>query len=179
MRLGMRSRKRHEEGRSPTLAPLQKRALYAVTALLWLSGAVWLGFSLWQKTFALESETFSAQPLLLEIHGAAAMAFLIVFGTLLPGHLPLGWRRKQERPSGVSLLVACGALIISGWGLYYFGLERLRSATSLVHSAFGICLPLAIGLHVWLVKRKSNEARSRAEKLSAMMSPRAAVRVGR
>jgi cation transport ATPase len=167
----MRSRKRQQEDKSP-LAPLQKRALYAVVAVLWLSGAVWLGLSLWQKTFAADLERLSAQPFLLEIHGAAAMVFLIVFGTLLPGHLLRGWRRKQERPSGVSVLVVSAVMVASGWGLYYFGSEGLRSATSLVHSVLGILLPLAIALHVWLVKRRAAEARSRVETLSAIPSSR-------
>jgi MFS family permease len=91
--------------------------------------------------------------MLLAIHGAAAMAFLVVFGALLSDHLPRGWRQRRERVSGLSLVTLCGILILSGWGLYYFGAEELRAATSTVHSVLGILLPCAMGAHVWRARR--------------------------
>jgi hypothetical protein len=91
--------------------------------------------------------------LLLEVHGAAAMGFLLVLGALLTDHLPRGWRQERERPSGLSLVTLCAILIISGWGLYYFGQEELRAATSWVHSVLGLLLPCAVGVHVWRARR--------------------------
>jgi hypothetical protein len=139
---------RSEDAGSARLSRALKRALYSVCALLWLSGAWWLYLSL---LGAQAGE--STAPLLLEIHGAAAMAFLLVFGALVPDHLPRGWRQKRERVSGLSLATLCGILIVSGWGLYYFGQEELRAATSVVHSVLGILLPCALGVHVWRARR--------------------------
>ncbi len=58
------------------LAPWQKRSLYLATALLWLSGALWLYYKYFgqvQGDYGLQAHPM--QPILLEIHGAAAMAF--------------------------------------------------------------------------------------------------------
>jgi hypothetical protein len=122
--------------------------LYGICALLWLSGAWWLYLSL----RGVQAGDPTA-PLLLEIHGAAAIAFLLAFGALLPDHLPRGWRQKRERVSGLSLVTLSGILVVSGWGLYYFGEEDLRAATSAVHSVLGVLLPGALGVHVWRARR--------------------------
>jgi hypothetical protein len=139
---------RPEDAGSARLPRVQKHALYGVSAILWLSGAWWLYLSLLGRQAA-----DSTAPLLLEIHGAAAMAFLVVFGGLLSDHLPRGWRQRRERGSGLSLVTLCGILILSGWGLYYFGGEGLRAATSTVHSVLGILLPCAMCVHVWRARR--------------------------
>jgi MFS family permease len=144
----MRSKTRLEDAGSAKPSRTQKRALYAVSALLWLSGAWWLYLSLLGR----QAEDPTA-PLLLEVHGAAAMGFLLVLGALLTDHLPRGWRQERERASGLSLVTLCAILIISGWGLYYFGQEQLRAATSWVHSVLGLLLPCAVGVHVWRGRR--------------------------
>ncbi len=136
------------------LTPWQKRMLYFSTALLWLSGALWLYYKYFgqmQGDYGLQAHP--AQPLLLEIHGAAAMAFLMIFGILLNQHVPEGWKQGQKRPSGVSLITFCGILILTGWGLYYLGNEHLRHWTSVFHSVFGLLLPGLIFLHVWMTNR--------------------------
>ena len=98
--------------KSATLGVWQKRLLYGVFAVLWLTGAVWL---------------YQPHPFWLKVHGVAAMAFLMSFGALLLEHVPTGWDLNEHRPSGGSLLGASGVLILTGWGLYYFGNEEKRS----------------------------------------------------
>src|SRR5262245_38745050 len=98
------------------LHPLQKRLLYLTTAVLWVSGAVWLYLL----------ETNPGRPLWMKLHGAAGMLFLILFGTLLFQHVPAGWEQDRQRPSGAWLFAICGVLIATGWGLYYIGGESLR-----------------------------------------------------
>jgi hypothetical protein len=120
------------------LEPIQKRMLYLTTGLLWLTGTWWL---------------LRPAPLWLKIHGAAAMAFLIIFGTLLIQHVPAGWRQGDQRPSGGFLLTVCSILIVSGWGLYYLGDESMRHWTSIIHSVFGVALPIVIFAHVWSARR--------------------------
>src|SRR5262245_8814151 len=151
----MRTRKPPEIVDSARLPPLQKRALYVVATLLWTSGACWLYFSYFASGEASFSAPSPAPALLPELHGAAAMAFLIAFGMLLPQHLPNGWQQKRQRPSGLSLVAVCSILVVTGWGLYYLSDESLRTVTRVIHSVLGILLPLAIAAHVWRARRRS------------------------
>ena len=131
------------------LPPMQKRLLYGATALLWLSGALWLYYKYFgqvQGDYGLQASP--AQPILLEIHGAAAMAFLMLFGSLLIQHVPVGWKQNRQRPSGVSVITLCGVLILTGWGLYYLGSDHFRRWTSWTHSILGLALPILIWIHV-------------------------------
>lgn len=98
-------------------------------------------------------ETYTAQAVVLKIHGAAAMAFLIILGALIH-HIYPGWRQKQQRPSGVSMVVVCGFLILTGWALYYAGDERFRNWISWMHSILGLLLPGIIFFHVWNVYKR-------------------------
>ena len=152
----MRTRKPPEVIESAKLPPLQKRALYAVSALLWISGACWLYFSYFASDGAEFSAPSRAPAFLPELHGAVAMAFLLAFGALLPQHLPNGWHQKRQRPSGLTLAVVCAILMLTGWGLYYLSDESLRTATRATHSILGILLPLAMVAHVWRARRRSH-----------------------
>ncbi len=125
------------------LAPLQKQMLYIITALLWVTGAIWMVLL----------ETDPARPLWMKLHGAAAMAFLVILGTVMLHHVPAGWKQNDQRPSGGSLLIVCGVLVISGWGLYYLGNEEWRHWTRTIHSIIGLLLPVILFLHVWLAKK--------------------------
>jgi hypothetical protein len=137
------------------LQPWQKKSLYLSIALLWLSGALWLYYNYFgQVQGAYGPQTHPAQPILLEIHGAVAMAFLIIFGTLLIQHVPAGWHQKRQRPSGVSLLAISGLLTLTGWGIYYLVNQDLRRWTHWIHSVVGLVLPLIIFIHVQMNKTK-------------------------
>jgi hypothetical protein len=138
-----------------TLGPLQKRSLYAVTAALCLSGAVWI----WLRYFGAVQGTFGPepsplQPVFLKLHGAAAMTFLVVLGALLPQHVALGWRTKRQRPSGASILAVCAALTATGWCLYYAGSDGLRAYASWIHTVLGLALPAFITLHARLARKR-------------------------
>jgi len=71
---------------------------------------------------------------------------------LLVQHVPAGWQQNRQRPSGGSVLALCGVLMVTGWGLYYFGGEALRHGTSLIHSGLGLAFPLILFLHIWQKK---------------------------
>jgi hypothetical protein len=151
----MRTRKLSEVTESARLPSLHKRALYGICAVLWLSGAYWLYVFYFAGGIAELGSSSPVPALLPELHGAAAMAFLLAFGALLPQHVPSGWRQKRQRPTGLLLVLVCAILVLTGWGLYYFSEEALRAATRLIHSILGILLPLAMGAHVWRVRRRS------------------------
>lgn len=134
--------------------PLQKRILYIASAILWLSGTIWLYLRYFTQTHdEFGPLSHPAQTMLLEIHGAAAMAFLIIFGAVL-FHVKPGWLQKRQRPSGLLLIVSCAILIITGWGLYYLGNEHDRDLTSSIHSVLGFLMPVIIFFHVWRIVRQ-------------------------
>jgi hypothetical protein len=140
--------------RKDTVTPLQKRILYLVTALLWLTGMVWLYFryiSPNQDEFG--PQTHPAQHMVLIVHGAAAFAFCAILGATLY-HVRPGWKKKKHRSSGLMLISMCILLITTGWGLYYIGDESGRNINSLIHSAAGAVLPLIIFYHVWQAMKK-------------------------
>ena len=94
----------------------------------------------------------------MKIHGAAAMAILVLVGMLLTGHVRFAWRARRNRCNGSLFLGAFGILTLTGYGLYYAGGESLRAWTSWIHLAVGLALPLLLILHIWLGKRTRSAA---------------------
>lgn len=133
----------------------QRRAIYLAVAALLLSGGGWL---LLHHFGAVDGE-FGPSPSpwehpALAVHGAAAMAFLFLFGSLLPVHVMRGLALRHNRLSGHALLILNGVLALSGCGLYYVGGDRLRAAISLLHWLPGLLLAALLALHVVLGRRR-------------------------
>lgn len=132
------------------LSPRHRAWLYGSFGLLFISGVVWLSLHWWFRPKGEFGETVHpAEPWLLKIHGAAAMAALVVLGTLLPGHVRRGWNTRRNRFSGVELLILNGVMIVSGYGLYYAGGESFRSAISITHWIAGLMFPASLAWHIW------------------------------
>jgi hypothetical protein len=121
--------------------------------LLFASGAAW-------QTLHWLSESAPTQPnaapWLMRIHGAAAMAALVILGTLIPLHLRRGWIARRNRFSGVAFTCAGALLVVTGYALYYVGSESLREWSSYTHVALGLAAPLALLWHIWLGRRSRN-----------------------
>ena len=133
------------------LKGFQRRFLYGVIALLFLTGAAW---AYWNYLVSSSGDfEMTAKAWAMKIHGAAAMAILVLVGMLLTGHVRYAWRVRRNRGNGSLFLGTFGILTITGYGLYYAGGERLRSWTSWIHLAVGLALPLLLVLHIWLGKR--------------------------
>jgi hypothetical protein len=132
--------------------------------LLYLTGAGWG----WLHYFGKSPDEFSGnspvEPWLLKVHGAAAMIFLVLLGTLLPSHVRFSWHARRNRGNGVGLIAFLGFLIAGGYGLYYFGDERLRSWTSLSHLWIGLVLPAVLVFHIWRGRRSATQKRPSREK---------------
>src|SRR5213592_2248700 len=96
----------------------------------------------------------------MKIHGAAAMAILVLIGMLLTGHVRFAWRAGRNRMNGSVLLSAFGVLTVTGYGLYYAGGERLRAWTSWIHLAVGLVLPVLLLVHILLGKRTRSPEQS-------------------
>jgi magnesium-transporting ATPase (P-type) len=142
---------RHTRPELIRLKRLQRYFLYAVLALLFLSGVAW---SYWDYVVASPGDfEMTAKARAMKIHGAAAMAILVLVGMLLTGHVRFAWRLRRNRANGSLFLGAFGILTITGYGLYYAGGETLRAWTSWIHLGVGLALPLFLILHIWLGRR--------------------------
>jgi hypothetical protein len=82
----------------------------------------------------------------LRLHGAAVMVFLVVLGTILPGHVTRAWSLRKSRAHSVRRNVVTGtfmlslvvALALTGYALYYSGSEELRPYISTGHWLMGL-----------------------------------------
>jgi len=160
---------RHPRPDSIRLKRLQRYFLYTVLALLFLSGVAW---ACWNYLAASPGvfET-SAKAWAMKIHGAAAMAVLVLIGMLLTAHVRFAWRARRNRANGSVFLSAFAVLTITGYGLYYAGGERLRAWTSWIHLTVGLALPVLLLIHI-VFGRKTRSlgrlpARSRFASLGA------------
>jgi hypothetical protein len=124
--------------------------LYLIFSLVFVSGAGWLAF----HYFAPATGEFGAtphpsEPWWLRLHGAAAFAFLFLFGTVVPNHVRRAWQLRRNRSSGVSFCSLNAVLILTGYALYYFGGEDSRAVISMTHWIVGLAFPLIVAWHVW------------------------------
>ena len=134
---------------SSALGQRHRRWFYGTFVLLFLSGAIWWALHAWGRIDGeFGPQEHPLTPWMLRLHGAAAMASLVLLGTLLPGHVEKSWRANRNRPNGGGLLVLCAALTVTGYGLYYLANESLRVFTSWSHSLLGLGFPLVIGWHI-------------------------------
>ncbi len=119
------------------LPAAQRVLLYAALLVLLATGVGWevLGAGPWA-------------PLLMKIHGGAAMVALLLIGTLIAHHIPAGWTALKNRCSGVLLLATLGWLVASGYLLYYSGSETLRAFASQSHLWVGLGAAAAVALHL-------------------------------
>jgi hypothetical protein len=115
------------------LQPAQRALLYTVVVMLFLSGALW--------------EAGIARTMLIKVHGAAAMASLIVLGSVLPRHVATGWQARTNRAAGIALLAGLLWLVVSGYLLYYAGDEALRAYAAQTHFWIGLALGLLFAVH--------------------------------
>lgn len=140
------------------MSKLQRASLYVAGFAVFASGLAWLGLHYFgspsgEMVFARNP----MEPWALRLHGAAAMAILVVLGALLPTHVRPAWRNRLNVATGLSMLNAAGVLVLTGWGLYYVGDEALRAGLSLAHWLVGIAaLPLLV-VHIGLGRAARRE----------------------
>src|SRR5262245_42575168 len=146
------------------LKRFQRYFLYAVFALLFLSGTVWAYWN--YLVFEPRDFELSGKAWAIKIHGGAAMTILVLVGMLLAGHVRSAWRARRNRGNGSVFLGAFGLLAVTGYGLYYAGGEKLRAWTSWIHLAVGLALPLLLILHIWLGKQTRPAAQPQKRRAS-------------
>lgn len=149
--------------RSPfELSPRHQAWVFALAAALLASGVLWL---LYHYLLA-EPDEFGAsqQPLeiwWLRLHGAAAMGFLVVLGSVLPVHARRAWHARLNYRTGIGVLAVAALLVLSGYALYYASGENSRPWLSLLHWAIGLLAAPMLTLHVLRGKRAA-KLRARA-----------------
>jgi uncharacterized protein YjeT (DUF2065 family) len=124
----------------------QRRLLYGSVLALLVTGLAWIALHYTIGAGAGELP-HPAEPWLMRLHGAATMAVLVAFGTLLPGHVPRGWRMGRQRRTGSTMWSAVALVVVSGWALYYAAPETWRPAIGLTHAALGSALAAVLLFH--------------------------------
>lgn len=124
--------------------------LYTVGTLLVVSGMLWLVFHYYVRVEGDFGPTLHPlEPWWLRVHGISAAAFLIGFGSVLPGHVRRAWSMARNRNTGTLFFAVMVTLTLTGYLLYYVGTEDTREIMSLVHWAVGLAFPVLTALHVW------------------------------
>ena len=130
------------------LSPRHRRMLYAVSLVLFASGAAW-GWVHRLDEGGRAGETLrDFKPWLLKVHGFAAVGFVLLLGTLLPNHARRAWHARKNRANGAFFLTAVSLLTLSGYALYYLGDETWRNATSQFHLWLGLAAPVLLFWHI-------------------------------
>ena len=127
----------------------QELAVYISAAALLLTGVAWLVLDAWVRTKGeFGPEHHPAEHWVLIAHAIGAYAFLVVLGTILPVHIPLGWRQRRNRVTGITVLTLSAILSLTALGLYYVGGDIARSWTSLTHWTVGLSAVPMLLIHV-------------------------------
>ena len=118
--------------------------LYGTFVALFLSGVAWMMLH-WGPP---HDGVHPGESWALRVHGAAAMATLIMLGTLVPLHIKRGWQARRNRGDGLVMITVNLVLGATGYGLYYAGGEQWRFVSRWAHIVVGLLLPVVIVWHV-------------------------------
>jgi hypothetical protein len=138
------------------LSKYHRRWLYTVCGALVASGVGWLiAHYLPAEPGPFGEVEHPSEPWWLRLHGAAMMGFLVVLGTILPGHVRQAWTlRKMNAASvkrnvttGILMLSLVGGLAVTGYLLYYCGSEELRPYLSTCHWVTGLAATFGFYQH--------------------------------
>lgn len=151
------------------LSKNHRRWIYAVCGTLVASGVGWLiAHYLPAEPGPFGEVEHPSEPWWLRLHGAAMMGFLVVLGTILPGHVRQAWSLrkvngaavKRNVTTGILMLSLVGGLGVTGYLLYYSGSEELRPYLSTVHWVTGLTATFGFYQHLRSRARKQSTARA-------------------
>ena len=130
------------------LSSRHERLVLAVGLIVLTSGLAWLVL----HDLIARADEFGAvhhplEPWALRVHGAAAMAFLFVLGTLAREHVWAAWQLHRHRLSGGVVFGTALLLIVTGYALYYVPSEALRPWISASHWLVGLAALPALVVH--------------------------------
>ncbi len=131
-----------------------RRAVYAIFALLWLSGCAWLvAHFAFPATTEFGLAPNPLEPAFLRIHGWLAVGTVFLFGWITSEHISDRWRNARNRVSGFSLAGFAALLAISGYALYYTT-DRLHDTAAVAHEALG-AVAIVFALVHWKARERS------------------------
>jgi hypothetical protein len=147
-------------GRRVALSTRHERWIHVALIFVYVTGIAWMSLHYGvNRGSALEDGWRIAETWTLRAHGAAAMAALIAFGSVLAIHIPSAWKLERNLLSGISMLAAVVLLAVTGWLLYYAPGESARAWSSYVHMAVGFAGPLVLLWHLAYRKRLACDLR--------------------
>jgi len=132
----------------------QKIAVFATTAVVGVTGLLWLVL---HDMF--DDELGDATHVLLMLHGISSYAILVVIGSLLPRHVRLGWLRRRNLMTGITVTVVMTVLAATGLALYY-GSEELHTPVKWLHVVFGLGCFALFPAHAFLTARSRQSSQS-------------------
>ena len=148
------------------LGPWHQGAVYGATAVLALSGIIWLVLHYFLAAPGeYGPQVNPLEPWMLRLHGAAAMAGLVIYGSLLPVHVRRAWSIRRNIALGIGLVTIMLLLTLTGYLLYYSGDETTRPVISAAHWLPGLAVPALLVWHIVSGRtraRVSEPAESRA-----------------
>lgn len=80
-------------------------------------------------------------------HAILGWGSLALVGALWTIHMRSHWRRHENRINGLTFALIWLSLMGSALGIYYFGDPDWSQYSSLIHTAFGVLLPVALIFH--------------------------------
>jgi hypothetical protein len=126
-----------------------RRAIYALTVVLLLSGIAWLIVA---YVLGPHGEPVPAphpwSGMLLLVHGVAAYAALLAYALVGHAHLRTGWRVPELRNVALALCATIALLALTGLGFYYIAAEGALPFLRWSHVAAGVILPCWLALHI-------------------------------
>ena len=136
--------------RAPRLSRWHRLLLYGVSAVLLVTGSIWLAvhYTVGAGTGELPQP---AEIWAIRLHGMAAFGALFALGLLAAAHIPQGWRvtsrhrRVVQRGTGIGLCLFAGLLAVTGYLLYYFAPETIRPTLGWLHAIIGFAMA-AVGM---------------------------------
>ena len=127
---------------------LHRRLLLLALAALALTGLVWTALDLAYGLGPVEDQAAQLTKAWLgRLHGALAMVALVALGSVLPLHLPAGWKARAHLASGLSVTTVAVALVASGYLLYYAADDGMRSISVYAHIVAGVGACVLFGIH--------------------------------
>jgi hypothetical protein len=122
--------------------------LYAVSLTLLLSGITWAWIQHLDQAGKAPQTVRQWKTCFVAVHGWSAMLFVLLFGTLLTGHIRRAWHARKNRRNGGFFVSVVALLTLSGYALYYLADENCRAWASNFHLWLGIAAPILLILHI-------------------------------
>jgi hypothetical protein len=133
-----------------------RHSIYVVCAWLTLTGMMWLVAHYFMRFAGQFGETMHPfEPWSMKLHGAGAMLFLFIIGSMANSHIRGALKGQRNLVSGWTMIVVLLVLAITGYGLYYVADEASRPFWSSVHWITGAGLGALLALHVLLGRRST------------------------